>query len=325
MEKLLVVEDLQTHFLTRRGVAKAVDGVTFSLDRGETLGLVGESGCGKSTVCHSLLRLVPQPAGKIAGGRVFLEGEDILQKSEREMRKIRGGKIAMIPQDPMSSLNPVFSVGDQLSETLHSHQKLTGTGLVGKAREMLELVGIPSPGERLRNFPHQFSGGMRQRVVGAIALACQPRVLIADEATTNLDVTIQAQYLSLLKEMRESLDAGLIVVTHDFGIVERMCDRVAVMYAGKIVEEGTMRQIFDAPRHPYTVALMKSVPRVEEKVDRLAGIEGQPPSLYDLPPGCSFYPRCPVRMEQCRVTPPLFMVDDGQWASCWHHKSETAR
>ena len=319
MDELLVVEDLKTYFFTHRGVAKAVDGVSFKLAKGETLGLVGESGCGKSTVCHSLMRLVPQPAGRIVGGRILLEGEDILAKSEKEMREVRGGKIALIPQDPMSSLDPVFSIGSQLAEPLATHQGLRGREVWSKSKEMLDMVRIPNPEERLRSYPHQLSGGMRQRVIGAIALSCQPRLLIADEATTSLDVTIQAQYLTLLQEMRDQLDASLIFVTHDFGIVERMCDRVAVMYAGKIVEEGPVRDIFDSPRHPYTIALLKTVPRVDQKVDRLPGIEGDPPSLYDLPPGCSFYPRCPVRMDRCGESPSLVQVNEKHRVSCWHH------
>jgi len=317
METLLVVEDLKTYFFTRQGVSKAVDGVSFTLDKGESLGLVGESGCGKSVTCLSLLRLVPQPAGRIVGGRILLKGEDILRKSEREMRKIRGSSIAMIPQAPMTSLDPVFSVRSQLTEAIKLHQRLRGRDLLRKAVEMLRLVRIPSPEERLRSFPHELSGGMRQRVVGAISLSCEPQVLIADEATTALDVTIQAQYLALLREMREKLGISLIFVTHDLGIVEHMCDRVAVMYAGKIVEEAPVREIFGSPHHPYTAALMRSVPRVEEKVDRLMAIGGQPPPLYDLPPGCSFLPRCPAGAKQCEDSPPRVEVKEGHWMSCW--------
>ncbi len=317
MEHLLNVEDLRTYFFTRRGVAKAVDGVSFTLDKGESLGLVGESGCGKSVTCLSILRLVPQPAGRIVGGRILLNGEDILTKSEREMRSIRGAKVAMIPQDPMTSLDPAFSVRSQLSEALKLHQRVRGKELYRKAVEMLRLVRIPGPEERLSSFPHQLSGGMRQRVVGAISLSCQPEILIADEATTALDVTIQAQYLALLREMRDQLGVSLIFVTHDLGIVERMCDRVLVMYAGKVVEEAPVREIFDSPCHPYTVALMRSVPRVERKVDKLMAIGGQPPPLYDLPTGCSFLPRCPVGSKQCEESPPRIMVKEGHWTSCW--------
>jgi len=317
VEKLLIVEDLKTYFFTRMGVAKAVDGVSLCLEKGESLGLIGESGCGKSVTCLSILRLVPQPAGRIVGGRILLEGEDLLQKSEREMRKIRGKKVAMIPQDPMTSLDPVFSVGSQLSEPIKIHQKLRGRELWNKAIELLRLVRIPIPEERLRSFPHQLSGGMRQRVAGAIALSCQPRLIIADEATTSLDVSIQTQYLAMLKEVQQQFEIGLIFVTHDFGIVQSMCDRVAVMYAGKIVEEAPLSQIFDAPHHPYTMALMKTVPKVEEKVERLASIGGQPPLLYDLPPGCSFFPRCQVGEKECQLSPPRVMVEDEHWVSCW--------
>lgn len=319
MEKLLVVEDLKTYFFTRRGVAKAVDGVSFDLEEGGSLGLVGESGCGKSVTCLSILRLVPQPAGRIVAGRILLEGEDLLQKSEREMRKIRGGKVAMIPQDPMTSLNPAFSIWSQLSETIKLHQRLRGRELWKKAVEMLRLVRIPSPEERLRSFPHELSGGMRQRVIGAMGLSCQPKIIIADEATTALDVTIQAQYLALLREMRERLGVSLIFVSHDLGIVESMCDRVFVMYAGKIVEEAPVREIFGSPRHPYTAALMKSVPTVEEKLDRLVDIKGQPPPLYDLPPGCRFFPRCPVAETECQTSPPRIKVGDEHWVVCWQH------
>ncbi|MFC2000238.1 ABC transporter ATP-binding protein [Chloroflexota bacterium] len=319
VEKLLSVEDLKTYFLTRRGVAKAVDGVSLCLGEGESLGLVGESGCGKSVTCLSILRLVPQPAGRIVGGRILLEGEDLLQKSEREMRKVRGRKVAMIPQDAMTSLDPVFSIGSQLSDPIKIHQKLRGRELWNKAIELLRLVRIPSPEERLRNFPHQLSGGMRQRTAGAIALSCQPRLLIADESTTSLDVTIQAQFLDMLRNVQQQFKVGLIFVTHDFGIVESMCDRVAVMYAGKVVEEATVRGLFDTPLHPYTAALMRSVPKVDEKVERLAGIGGQPPPLYDLPPGCSFLPRCPTGNTECQSSPPRVMVGDEHWVSCWRY------
>ncbi len=319
VEKLLIVDDLKTYFFTRKGVAKAVDGVSFYLREGETLGLVGESGCGKSMTAFSILRLVPQSAGRIVGGRILLEGEDLLQKSEREMRKIRGKKVAMIPQDPMTSLNPAYSVWSQLSETIRLHQQLRGRSLWEKARDMLRLVHIPSPEERLRCFPHELSGGMRQRVTGGIALSCQPRLLIADEPTTALDVTIQGQFLALLREVREQFGLSVIFVTHDFGIVETMCDRVAVMYAGKIVEQAPVRELFDAPRHPYTVALMRSVPKVEEKLDRLPAIGSQPPSLYDLPPGCSFFPRCSVGNEKCQHSPSQVMVGSEHEVSCWQY------
>ncbi|MBM3133007.1 MAG: ABC transporter ATP-binding protein [Chloroflexi bacterium] len=313
---LLSVEELKTYFFTRRGVAKAVDGVSFALRRGETLGLVGESGCGKSVTCLSILRLVPQPAGRIVGGKILLEGENLLEKSETEMRRIRGGKVAMIPQSPMTALDPVFSIWSQLSETIKRHQKMPGKGVWETAVTSLREVKIPSPEVRLRSYPHQLSGGMRQRVIGAMALACQASLIIADEPTTALDVTIQAQYLSLLRRMRDHLHAGMIFVTHDLGIVKRMCDRVAVMYAGKIVEEAPVKAIFQSPQHPYTMALIKSVPRLDTKVGRLASIEGHPPPLFDLPAGCAFRPRCSEATEACDVIPLRQEIEQGHWVSC---------
>jgi oligopeptide/dipeptide ABC transporter ATP-binding protein len=315
---LLEVKDLRTWFFTRWGVVKAVDGVSFTLGASETLGLVGESGCGKSMTALSILRLQPRPAGRIVGGQVLLQGEDLLQKSEREMRRIRGRQISMILQDPMQSLNPVFSVGEQIAEALRIHQGLEGPTLWEQAREMLRRVKIPSPELRLRAYPHQMSGGMRQRVVGAISLACRPAILIADEPTTSLDVTIQAQYLRLLKGLQEEMGLALIFITHDFGIVAKMCDRVAVMYAGRIVESAEVRELFNHPRHPYTVALLNSVPRLETKIERLSSIEGQPPLLYDLPPGCPFAPRCPHARDRCRDEyPPEVAVADGHRVNCW--------
>ncbi|MBI4608274.1 MAG: ABC transporter ATP-binding protein [Candidatus Rokubacteria bacterium] len=314
---LLEVKDLRTSFFTRWGVVKAVDGVSFSLSEGETLGIVGESGCGKTVTALSILRLVPRP-GRIVGGEILLEGEDLLKKSERELRKIRGSRISMILQDPMSSLNPVFSVGEQITEALRIHQRLEGRRLWDRAREMLGLVKIPSPELRLRSYPHQLSGGMRQRVVGAIALACRPAILIADEPTTSLDVTIQAQYLRLLKRLQEDLGLSLIFITHDFGIVAKMCDRVAVMYAGRIVESAGVRELFTRPRHPYTAALLNSVPPIESRVERLASIDGQPPLLYDLPPGCPFAPRCSHARDVCREAyPPEVAAGEGHRVSCW--------
>jgi oligopeptide/dipeptide ABC transporter ATP-binding protein len=315
---LLEVKDLRTWFFTRWGVVKAVDGVSFTLGAGETLGLVGESGCGKSMTALSILRLQPRPAGRIVGGQVLLQGEDLLQKSEREMRDIRGRQISMILQDPMQSLNPVFNVGEQIAEALRIHQGLEGPTLWEQARDLLRRVKIPSPELRLRAYPHQMSGGMRQRVVGAISLACRPAILIADEPTTSLDVTIQAQYLRLLKGLQEEMGLAMIFITHDFGIVAKMCDRVAVMYAGRIVESAEVRELFNHPRHPYTVALLNSVPRLETKIERLSSIEGQPPSLYDLPAGCPFAPRCPHARDRCREEyPPEVAVAEGHRVSCW--------
>jgi oligopeptide/dipeptide ABC transporter ATP-binding protein len=268
--------------------------------------------------CLSVLRLVPRPAARIVGGRVLLDGDDLLQKSEREMQRIRGKRVAMILQDPMSSLNPVFSVGMQVREPLVSYHGLAGRALKDRAVQLLGSVGISSPATRLRAFPHQLSGGMRQRVVGAMAISGPPRLLIADEPTTSLDLTIQAQYLRLLKELQDRHRLAMIFVTHNLGIVARMCDRVAVMYAGRIVEAGPVEAIFRAPRHPYTRALLESVPRLSESTDWLTAIEGQPPDLAALPPGCAFAPRCPRAMDRCRAEePPDFTPAPGRSSRCW--------
>ena len=317
-DTLLEVKDLKTHFFTRRGVVKAVDGVSFSLRAGETLGIVGESGSGKSITALSLVRLGPQPAARIVGGQVLLEGEDLLRKSETEMRHIRGAKIAMVLQDPLTSLNPVLSIGSQVTEAITLHQGLRGRSLWERAVDILRKLKIPSPEQRMASFPHQMSGGMRQRVVGAIAISCQPRVLIADEPTTSLDVTVQAQYLRLLKEIQAESGLAILFITHDFGVVAKMCDRVAVMYAGRIVEMAGVRDLFTMPAHPYTEALMRSVPKLEEQVDRLYSIEGQPPAPDRLPPGCPFAPRCPYVMDRCRQEyPPQVTIGAGHTASCW--------
>lgn len=317
-ENILGVQDLKTYFYTGRGVVKAVDGVSFELKKGETLGLVGESGCGKSITCFSIIRLVPKPAGRIVGGKVLLEGEDLLTKNENEMTRIRGRRITMILQDPMMSLNPLFTIGEQIAEPIRIHQKLGELEVWEKVKEMLRLVRIPSPEVRMGEYPHQMSGGMRQRISGAMTLSCQPDILIADEPTTALDVTIQAQFLGLLKEIQQKVNLSLIVVTHDFGVVARICDRVAVMYAGKIVESAATRELFNNPVHPYTVALLNSLPKMEVKVDRLYSIEGQPPELHALPPGCSFAARCPRTKEVClRDYPSQKEVIPGHYASCW--------
>jgi oligopeptide/dipeptide ABC transporter ATP-binding protein len=322
-EALLEVKDLRTYFFTRRGVVKAVDGVSFSVASGETFGLVGESGCGKSITCLSLLRLVPQPAGHIVGGQILLKGENLLEKSTKSMRKIRGRDISMILQDPMISLNPVFSIGFQVREPIVIHQGLRGHRLQGSAAKILRLVGISAPDVRLREFPHELSGGMRQRVVGALALSCQPELLICDEPTTSLDLTIQMQYLDLLKGIQQETGVSMIFVTHDFGIVAEMCDRVGVMYAGRIVELADVWKLYDNPVHPYTQALLKSIPTVEAEVERLISIEGQPPPLYDLPPGCSFFPRCPARFNECGTAPPpLYEAESGHWARCYLLKKD---
>jgi oligopeptide/dipeptide ABC transporter ATP-binding protein len=315
---LLVVDDLKTYFYTRRGVTKAVDGVSFTLDAGETLALVGESGSGKSVTCLSLVRLVPEPAGRIVDGRVLLDGEDLLQKSASAMRRVRGKQIAMVLQDPMTSLNPALTVGTQLREVVRLHQGLRGQSLRDRALDALTRLRISAPGTRLGQYPHQFSGGMRQRVSSAIALSCAPRLLIADEPTTSLDVTIQAQYLELLKEVQASAGVAVILVTHDFGIVAANADRVAVMYAGKIVEAGTTLQVFDHPAHPYTRALLRCLPDPDLKREQLVEIGGQPPDLARLPVGCPFAPRCPERQPQCEQSaPPTVAVADGHSAACW--------
>ena len=317
---VIEVADLRTHIVTRWGTIKAVDGVSFAVGEGETLGLVGESGSGKSMTCLSVLRLVPRPAARIVGGRVLLDGDDLLQKSAREMQRIRGKRVAMILQDPMSSLNPVFSVGMQVREPLVSYHGLAGRALKDRAVQLLGSVGISSPATRLRAFPHQLSGGMRQRVVGAMAIAAPPRLLIADEPTTSLDLTIQAQYLGLLKDLQQQHRLAMIFVTHNLGIVAKICDRVAVMYAGRIVEIGPVRRIFRQPAHPYTRALIESIPRLGAQRARLAAIEGQPPDLANLPPGCSFAPRCPAVMERCRVEePPALALGADHLARCWLH------
>jgi len=317
----LEVNNLKTYFFTRWGTVKAVDGVSFSLEKGEVLGLVGESGCGKTITCLSILRLVPEPAGRIIGGNILLEGEDLLEKSEEEIRRLRGGKISMILQDPMTSLNPVFTVGNQLNEPIKIHRGLKGKKLRERAVELLKMVHIPSPEARLRNWPHELSGGMRQRVVSAIALACEPRLLIADEPTTSLDATIQLQILHLLRELQKQTELSLIFITHDLGIVAQICDRVAVMYAGKVVERAKVRDLFDHPSHPYTEALIKSVPKVEAKVERLASIEGEPPQLHNIPPGCTFAPRCTYPDDQCcrDQYPPMVKTADEHWVSCWKY------
>jgi oligopeptide/dipeptide ABC transporter ATP-binding protein len=322
---VLDVEELQAHLRTRWGVVRAVDGISFSLREGETLGLVGESGSGKTMTALAILRLLPEPAGRIVGGRVILEGEDLLAKSEREMQRVRGRRISMILQDPQTSLNPVFTVGHQIVEALRLHRNDGARALWRRAEEALRLVKVAAPAERLRAYPHLLSGGMKQRVVGAIALAGPPRVVIADEPTTALDVTIQLQYLELLRELQRRTRLAMLFITHDFGIVARMCDRVAVMYAGRIVESGPVRALFRSPRHPYTQALMASVPRMEDRVTRLPSIDGQPPALHTLPPGCRFAPRCRHGEDRCRRDyPPTVAVGAAHDAACWRAEPSPA-
>jgi oligopeptide transport system ATP-binding protein len=318
MPPLLEVIDLQTHFRTEDGLVKAVNGVSFSVDKGETLGIVGESGSGKSVTSLSVMRLIPNPPGKIVGGKIMFDGEDLLTYDEDEMRKVRGKNIAMIFQDPMTSLNPVLTVGRQITESLELHLKLTGKEARRRAAELLALVGIPSPERRLDDYPHQFSGGMRQRVMIAMALSCNPDLLIADEPTTALDVTIQAQILELINRLRSEIGMAVIIITHDLGVVAGMADRVVVMYAGRIIEEGPTNQIFADPRMPYTIGLLQSIPRLdEERGRRLNPIRGLPPDLINLPEVCPFSPRCDFVQDACyQQAPPLRPVEPNQRAAC---------
>jgi len=325
MPPLLSVKDLRTYYFGFRGtrVVKAVDGATFTVEPGETFGLVGESGCGKTTTCHSIVRLLA-PSGRIVSGRIELDGEDLVTKSQSEMRRIRGGRIATILQDPMASLDPLFSIYDQVAEPAYYHQSLRGSALRQRVKQLLTAVRIPSPELRMRDFPHQMSGGMRQRIVGAISQAGGPRIIIADEPTTNLDVTIQLQYLNLLKDLQRATGVALIFVTHNLGIVAKMCDRVAVMYAGRIVEMQSVRGLFYRPRHPYTRALLDSIPKLGVK-EPLCGIPGQPPDLSDLPSGCSFHPRCQRAMDRCRVDEPSQHDLNGDGSvRCWSPIEEGA-
>jgi len=318
MASLLQVTELETHYVTFGGarVVKAVNRVSFAVNEGETLGIVGESGCGKSTTCQSIVGLLPA-AARIVGGSIAFMGEELTGKRPREMRRIRGAQIGMILQDPMAALNPLFSIYRQVAEPAYYHRAMRGRSLRERVRELLNAVRIPSPAMRMREYPHQMSGGMRQRVVGAIALAGGPKLIIADEPTTNLDVTIQAQYLDLLKDLQEQTGIAIIFVTHNLGIVARMCERLAVMYAGKIVEAGTVRQLFDAPQHPYTKALLGSLPKLGSKVPLLA-IPGQPPDLATLPSGCPFHPRCAEALPGCAsAEPDNVRVADGWTARCW--------
>jgi oligopeptide/dipeptide ABC transporter ATP-binding protein len=321
---VLEVEDLRTYLFTSWGTTKAVDGVSFRLQAGETLGIVGESGSGKSMLALSLVRLPPEPAGRIVGGRVVLNGRDLVGLSEKEMRNVRGKEISMILQDPQQSLNPVFSVGNQLEEAIRVHDRDADDDVVRqRSLQALKSVHVPAPERRLKNFPHQMSGGMKQRIVGAMAMAYQPQVLIADEPTTALDVTIQAQYLRLLKDLQDRTGVGIIIITHDFGVVAETCDNVAVMYAGRFVEQAPVEEIFDNPRHPYTRALLDSRPKADLKATRLQSIEGQPPSLNDLPVGCRFAVRCSYAIDKCHDEyPPTASLAEGHVAACW--RSEEA-
>ena len=316
---LLELENLSTHYVSARGtrVVRAVEGVSLRVEAGETLGIVGESGSGKTTLALTILRLLP-PAARITSGKLLFEGEDLLKKSEREMRRVRGKRIAMILQDPMASLNPLFTIGDQVAEPIRVHEGATRRAAWKRAGDLLKAVRIPSPQTRLHQHPHEMSGGMRQRIVGAIGISCEPRLLIADEPTTSLDLTIQAQYLNLLRELQRAHGLALIFITHNLGIVAKMCDQLAVMYAGRVVEAGPVRQVFRAPAHPYTRALLNSIPRMSDKSQRLTAIDGQPPDLSKMPPGCSFAPRCTRAFDKCfQMAPPAFDVGGGQTSRCW--------
>ena len=322
---LLRIEDLRTHFFTPAGVVRAVDGVSYEVHPGETLGVVGESGCGKSVTALSVLRLVADPPGRIVGGAVRFDGSDLLSLSESEMEALRGNDISMIFQEPMSSLNPLLTVGRQIGEAIVLHRKVSWREATEQTLEMLRRVHIPEPERRLSAYPHQLSGGMRQRVMIAMALSCDPKLLIADEPTTALDVTIQAQILELMREIQETLGTAIILITHDMGVVAENADRVVVMYAGRKVEEASAKDLFERPGHPYTLGLLGSLPNLEvaaktqRRRARLNEIKGMVPSLFDLPQGCTFAPRCNLATDRCRAAyPPIAEQRPGHWVACWH-------
>ncbi|ABW18889.1 ABC transporter ATP-binding protein [Alkaliphilus oremlandii] len=323
MKNLLEVKNLKTHFYTEDGIVPAVNGVDFNLKPGETLGIVGESGCGKSITSMSIMRLIPTPPGKIVGGEILFEDRDIVKMSEAEIRKIRGNDIAMIFQEPMTSLNPVFTIGSQIMEAIMLHQKMDKKAARGKCIEMLRLVGIPRADEVVDDYPHQFSGGMRQRAMIAMALSCNPKLLIADEPTTALDVTIQAQIIELMKELKEKLNTAIMLITHDLGVVAEMADHVIVMYAGRIVEDANVIDLFKDPKHPYTIGLMKSKPSLEGSAKRLDVIPGSVPNPLAMPEGCSFHPRCSHAMEVCKKqVPELTSIGGGRKVRCWLYNNE---
>ena len=319
MPPLLQVKDLRTYFNTEEGVVKAVDGVSYDVLAGETLALVGESGCGKSVSALALLRLIPIPPGRIVSGEVLFEGEDLLKLSESEIRHIRGNRISMVFQEPMTSLNPVLTIGKQLTESLELHLKLDKEAALARAIQLMEMVGVAEADRRVNDYPHQFSGGMRQRVMIAMAMSCNPKLLIADEPTTALDVTIQAQVLEVMARLSREFGTAVIIITHNLGVVARYADRVNVMYAGKIIESSTAEKVYSDPRHPYTLGLLNSVPRLDQVTgEKLIPIEGLPPDLGRLPPGCSFYPRCAYRVAKCKDEyPPLQLVAENHYAACW--------
>lgn len=319
MAHLLEVDNMKTSFFTYAGEVKAVSGVSFYVDEGEAIGIVGESGCGKSVTVQSIMRLIPDPPGKIVGGQIRFLGRDLAQASEQEMQKIRGKSMGMIFQDPMTSLNPVLTIGTQMAEVLVWHEGISKKEALDRSEKYLDMVGIPNAKKRLEQYPHEFSGGMRQRVMIAMALLCNPKLLIADEPTTALDVTIQAQILDLMRELKEKINTSIILITHDLGVVAGLCSRIIVMYGGKIVESGTTENIFRNPKHPYTWGLMKSVPRLDAKSrERLVPIQGTPPDLLHPPVGCAFAARCPYAMKVCLERQPVLTdVSETQQAACW--------
>lgn len=320
MNPLLDVQDLAVSFDTYAGEVKAVDQISFQIFPGEAIGIVGESGCGKSVTAHSIMQLIPTPPGRYRSGKILFEGDDLLEKSDSAMAKIRGNDISMVFQDPMTSLNPVLTVGMQIAESLQLHQHMDKRLAYVRAVEMLRLVGIPSPEQRIKNYPHQFSGGMRQRAMIAMALSCNPKLLIADEPTTALDVTIQAEILDLMKDLQNKFNTSIILISHDLGVIARLCSRVIVMYAGRIAEMGTAQDIFHYPKHPYTWGLLKSVPRMDDvqQTQKLAVIDGQPPDLLHPPTGCPFHPRCPQAMRICKTAyPETIEVLQGHSVKCW--------
>jgi oligopeptide/dipeptide ABC transporter ATP-binding protein len=316
--RLLQVQDLRTHFFTGEGVFPAVDGISFHIDRGETVGLVGESGCGKSVTSLSIMGLIPQPPGRIVSGQIIFDGQDLVNMPEAARRRIRGNRISMIFQEPMTSLNPVYTVGMQLAEPIRLHRRLSRAQAGVEAVEALRRVGIPAPEQRVKEYPHQLSGGMRQRVMIAMALTCHPELLIADEPTTALDVTVQAQILELLKNLKRDIGMAMLIITHDLGVIAEMAERVIVMYAGKIVEAGSVREIFKDPRHPYTQGLLSSIPRIDVPLARLQSIDGVVPNPLHFPAGCRFNPRCRHRLARCaEQEPPILSFAPGRQVSCW--------
>ncbi|MRR32249.1 ABC transporter ATP-binding protein [bacterium] len=323
MADILKVQDLETHFHTREGTVHAVNGVSFHLKEGETLGIVGESGCGKSVTMMSMMRLIPSPPGKVVNGKAMYQDKDLLQLTDEEIRHIRGSQISMIFQDPMTSFNPVLTIGRQIAEPLETHLGMNKQQAADRSAEMLKTVGIPNPKDRLSDYPHQFSGGMRQRAMIAMALTCNPQILIADEPTTALDVTIQAQIVELVKRLRDDMGMAIIWITHDLGIIAGLADRVAVMYAGYIIEEAAVKTLYTDPQHPYTLGLLGSLPRLDASGrERLTSIEGLPPVLYEKPTSCPFAPRCTYKVDHClQENPPLLEVGVEHRAACWVNPS----